>query len=214
MFAQAAVPSSPPVHFLRPMWADPSLPPPPLASNQPLRESERLRIERQNPNPKMPMVRYIGGTWRVGGLLALSRAFGDAYLKGSLQFEGIAAGGDGYGSGFGVIAEPYTTVNTLTGGWVGVWGTWGERGGWVGWVGLLKRGSVCCILMQLAACAQDPGNSARQRLPPTSPNFVLWRAISDARMPCSCSSFPPASPPVATLPAPVHRCGHLAGAGQ
>jgi hypothetical protein len=27
------------------------------------------------------MVRYIGGTWRVGGLLALSRAFGDSYLK-------------------------------------------------------------------------------------------------------------------------------------
>lgn len=45
------------------------------------RESERLRIEAQNPNPKMPMVRYIGGTWRVGGLLALSRAFGDSYLK-------------------------------------------------------------------------------------------------------------------------------------
>lgn len=44
-------------------------------------ESERVRIERQNPNPKMPMVRYVGGTWRVGGLLALSRAFGDAYLK-------------------------------------------------------------------------------------------------------------------------------------
>ena len=64
----------------------------------------------------MAMVRYVGGTWRVGGLLALSRAFGDAYLKGSLQFEGIRAGGDGYGSGFGLIAEPYTTVNTLTGG--------------------------------------------------------------------------------------------------
>jgi hypothetical protein len=40
-----------------------------------------VRIERNNPNPKLPMVRYIGGTWRVGGLLALSRAFGDAYLK-------------------------------------------------------------------------------------------------------------------------------------
>jgi protein phosphatase 1K len=77
-------------------------------------ESERKRIERQNPNPKMPMVRYVGGTWRVGGLLALSRAFGDAYLKGSLQFEGIAAGSDGYSSGFGVIAEPYTTLTTLT----------------------------------------------------------------------------------------------------
>jgi hypothetical protein len=47
----------------------------------PCRESERVRIERNNPNPKLPMVRYVGGTWRVGGLLALSRAFGDAYLK-------------------------------------------------------------------------------------------------------------------------------------
>ena len=47
------------------------------------RESERTRIERNNPNPKLPMVRYVGGTWRVGGLLALSRAFGDAYLKGA-----------------------------------------------------------------------------------------------------------------------------------
>lgn len=79
------------------------------------REEERKRIERQNPNPKMSMVRYVGGTWRVGGLLALSRAFGDAYLKGSLQFEGITAGGDGYSSGFGLIATPYTTLGPLTG---------------------------------------------------------------------------------------------------
>ena len=48
-------------------------------------EDERKRIEDFNPNPNMPMVRYVGGTWRIGGLLALSRAFGDAYLKGSLQ---------------------------------------------------------------------------------------------------------------------------------
>ncbi|WIA23188.1 hypothetical protein OEZ86_010079 [Tetradesmus obliquus] len=80
----------------------------------PDKESERVRIERNNPNPKLPMVRYIGGTWRVGGLLALSRAFGDAYLKGSLQFEGITAGGDGYSSGFGLVATPYTTLTTLT----------------------------------------------------------------------------------------------------
>ncbi|KAF6257407.1 phosphatase 2C-like domain-containing protein [Scenedesmus sp. NREL 46B-D3] len=80
----------------------------------PDKESERVRIERNNPNPKLPMVRYIGGTWRVGGLLALSRAFGDAYLKGSLQFEGITAGGDGYSSGFGLVATPYTTLTRLT----------------------------------------------------------------------------------------------------
>lgn len=47
----------------------------------PDREQERIRIESMNPNPKMPLVRFQGGTWRVGGLLALSRAFGDAYLK-------------------------------------------------------------------------------------------------------------------------------------
>lgn len=144
----------------------------------PDREEERIRIESQNPNPKLPLVsvaythacwqgrlhsgsgrgapmlymhvhvpycitplgkwsafalctslfkhmrvsficmlqvRYQGGTWRVGGLLALSRAFGDAYLKGSLQFEGVAAGSDGYSSGFGLIAEPYTTLTPLTG---------------------------------------------------------------------------------------------------
>mmetsp|Transcript_8575 Transcript_8575/g.24626 ORF Transcript_8575/g.24626 Transcript_8575/m.24626 type:complete len:350 (+) Transcript_8575:295-1344(+) len=76
--------------------------------------TEMKRIESKNPNPKMPLVRYEGGTWRVGGLLALSRAFGDAYLKGSLQFEGIVEGGDGYSSGFGLIAEPYTVLTELT----------------------------------------------------------------------------------------------------
>lgn len=77
-------------------------------------ENERYRIEYFNPNPKMPLVRYVGGTWRVGGLLALSRAFGDAYLKSTLQFEGVPAGSDGYSSGFGVIAEPFTTITDLT----------------------------------------------------------------------------------------------------
>lgn len=72
------------------------------------------RIEKYNPNPKMPLVRFVGGTWRVGGLLALSRAFGDAYLKSSLQFEGVPLGSDGYSSGFGVIAEPYVAVRDLT----------------------------------------------------------------------------------------------------
>lgn len=81
----------------------------------PDKESERLRIEAQNPNPKLPMVRYVGGTWRVGGLLALSRAFGDSYLKGSLQFEGISMDrSNSYSSGFGVVSTPYTTLTTLT----------------------------------------------------------------------------------------------------
>ena len=78
-------------------------------------EQERLRIEAKNPNPKMPLVRYVGGTWRVGGILALSRAFGDAYMKSSLQFEGLRASSDGYSSGFGVIAEPDTSLIELTG---------------------------------------------------------------------------------------------------
>lgn len=77
-------------------------------------EEERLRIESQNPNPNMPLVRYVGGTWRVGGLLALSRAFGDAYMKGTGQFEGIQAGSDGYSSGFGVIAEPSVSRKALS----------------------------------------------------------------------------------------------------
>ena len=51
----------------------------------------------------------------MGGLLALSRAFGDSFLKGSLKFEGVNAGGDGYSSGFGLIAEPFTTLTPLTG---------------------------------------------------------------------------------------------------
>lgn len=55
-----------------------------------------MNFNAQNPNPNMPLVRYVGGTWRVGGLLALSRAFGDAYLKGTGQFEGVPAGSDGY----------------------------------------------------------------------------------------------------------------------
>ena len=33
-------------------------------------EKERDRIEAFNPNPLMPMVRKVGDTWRVGGLLA------------------------------------------------------------------------------------------------------------------------------------------------
>jgi protein phosphatase 1K len=59
-------------------------------------------------------VRFVGGTWRVGGLLALSRAFGDAYLKGTGQFEGIQAGSDNYSSGFGLTAQPHVTLTELT----------------------------------------------------------------------------------------------------
>ncbi|CAD7698599.1 unnamed protein product [Ostreobium quekettii] len=87
----------------------------------PDKEGERKRIESTNPNPNMPLVRFVGDTWRVGGVLALSRAFGDAYLKGSLQFEGIPAGDDNYSSGFGLLAEPDVSVTELKGkgeGWL------------------------------------------------------------------------------------------------
>ena len=39
---------------------------------------------------RMELVQYVGGTWRVGGMLALSRAFGDAYMKASGFNEGIS----------------------------------------------------------------------------------------------------------------------------
>ena len=70
-------------------------------------ESERKRIESFNPNPRMPMVRFAGGTWRVGGLLALSRAFGDAYLKPSGMYEGLDTRDSDYSSGFGVTPIPW-----------------------------------------------------------------------------------------------------------
>lgn len=76
-------------------------------------ENERLRIESKNPNPRMPLVRFVGDTWRVGGMLALSRAFGDAYMKSSLQFEGVGFVNSDYSSGFGVIAEPDVEVIDL-----------------------------------------------------------------------------------------------------
>eukprot|EP00210_Caulerpa_lentillifera_P001219 g1175.t1 len=75
-------------------------------------EEERIRIEKENPNRKMPLVRYVEGTWRIGGMLALSRAFGDAYMKSNLQFEGVDSGSD-YSTGFGLISDPYTSITTL-----------------------------------------------------------------------------------------------------
>ena len=52
------------------------------------------------------------GSWRVGGILSLSRAFGDAFLKANLEFEGIDSGED-YRTGFGVIAEPDVSLTDL-----------------------------------------------------------------------------------------------------
>ena len=74
---------------------------------------ERDRIERNNPTPKVPLVRFVGGTWRIGGLLALSRALGDAYLKSSGLFEGIGGADDDYSSGFGLIALPFLKTRAL-----------------------------------------------------------------------------------------------------
>ncbi|CAM6098958.1 unnamed protein product [Calypogeia fissa] len=71
-------------------------------------EAERKRIEAKNPVPKKPLVVNVGGTWRVGGLLALSRAFGDVYLKD--WSDGTRNGARG---GFGLTAEPHVTVETL-----------------------------------------------------------------------------------------------------
>ena len=97
-------------------------------------EAERTRIETYNPNPRLPLVRYVGGTWRVGGLLALSRAFGDAYLKGSDQFEGVSFyASDSYQSGFGGCRHRELM---------------GVRGGACRWRRLLL--AACCLL--LAAC--------------------------------------------------------------
>lgn len=73
-------------------------------------EEERLRIEKKNPTPKKPLVFQAGGQWRVGGLLALSRAFGDVYLKD--WDDGLRDGATG---GFGLSAEPSVRIERLTG---------------------------------------------------------------------------------------------------
>ncbi|MCO5604497.1 hypothetical protein L7F22_058664 [Adiantum nelumboides] len=71
-------------------------------------EAERKRIEAKNPTPRKPLVVNVDGTWRVGGLLALSRAFGDAYLK-----DWSDGKMDGARGGFGLTAEPTVAVETL-----------------------------------------------------------------------------------------------------
>lgn len=72
-------------------------------------KEERMRIEAKNPTPRKPLVVNVGGTWRVGGLLALSRAFGDVYLKDWSDNQR-----DGASGGFGLTAEPHISVETLT----------------------------------------------------------------------------------------------------
>lgn len=72
-------------------------------------EEERKRIEAKNPFPKKPLVVNVDGTWRVGGLLSLSRAFGDVFLKS--WSDGRIDGAQG---GFGLTAEPDVTVETIS----------------------------------------------------------------------------------------------------
>ena len=63
-------------------------------------ENERRRIDAGNPNLRKSLVTFTEGSWRVGGVLALSRAFGDAFLKESGKFEGFGERNADYGSGF------------------------------------------------------------------------------------------------------------------
>ena len=77
-------------------------------------ENERKRIDRGNPNLRKSMVEFTNGTWRVGGVLALSRAFGDSFLKTSGKFEGIGEKNADYGSGFGLNAEPDCAFEQIT----------------------------------------------------------------------------------------------------
>ena len=73
-------------------------------------EAERRRIDAGNPNLRKSLVTFTEGSWRVGGVLALSRAFGDAFLKESGKFEGFGERNADYGSGFGLNAGPSATL--------------------------------------------------------------------------------------------------------
>ena len=77
-------------------------------------EMERRRIDAGNPNLRKSLVTFTEGSWRVGGVLALSRAFGDAFLKESGKFEGFGERNADYGSGFGLNAEPDCYIEQLT----------------------------------------------------------------------------------------------------
>ena len=77
-------------------------------------EAERKRIDRGNPNLRKSLVTFTEGSWRVGGVLALSRAFGDSFLKESGRFEGIGEKNADYGSGFGLNAEPDCYIEQIT----------------------------------------------------------------------------------------------------
>jgi protein phosphatase 1K len=75
-------------------------------------------------------------------------------MKGSLQFEGVRAGGDGYSSGFGVVAEPDTTLTELTGAWLrAIEHTLrlDEAG-----QGLVSRASKGCMSHLKSMCALEP----------------------------------------------------------
>ncbi len=82
-----------------------NIPPPPLAAvelsldHKPNRKDERQRIE------DVGGTIVWAGTWRVGGILAVSRSFGNRQLK---QF---------------IVAHPDIRVDEL------------HPGGWGGWVG-------------------------------------------------------------------------------
>jgi hypothetical protein len=67
-----------------------------------------------NLTPGSEWRRYTEGSWRVGGVLALSRAFGDAFLKESGRFEGFGERNADYGSGFGLNAEPDCYIEQLS----------------------------------------------------------------------------------------------------